>query len=258
MACLARSVRAACAACAAVLLAIVAACGTLPGAGVTKGPGGPLPAQLPAQLQADRYAQAASRGDPVYRVDSGATLVTLTVRRAGSLARLGHDHIIASHSVQGYVAPKSGDADLYVPLAELSVDEPALRAQAGFDTQPTASDIEGTRTNMQDKVLEVQQFPHAFIRVRGASASALAAGTAPAAVTVTLHGTDRTLNVPLVLTMTPDGLTTRGALELKQTDFGITPLSILGGAVQVKNEVEVRFDIRALRLKSGDSVALTP
>ncbi|MBS0455616.1 MAG: YceI family protein [Proteobacteria bacterium] len=241
--------------CAAMLLVLVAACGTLPGARVGPAPGA---AALPAQMQVERYAQAASGGEPVYRIDTAATLVTLTVRRAGSLARLGHDHIIASHSVQGFVAPKAGDADLYLPLAELTVDEPALRAQAGLDTQPTASDIEGTRTNMQDKVLQVLQFPHALVRVRGASATELAAGTALASVTITLHGTSHTSNVPLTLAMTPEGLSARGTLEIRQTDFGITPFSILGGAVQVKDEVEVRFDIRAKPLKPGDQVALAP
>lgn len=239
---------------AAALLSIVAACGTPPGAGVGPAPG----ATRPQQLRLDRYAQAASRGEPVYRIDTRATLVTLTVRRAGSLARLGHDHVIASHSVQGYLAPKNGDADLYLPLADLVVDEPSLRAQAGFDTQPTASDIEGTRANMLDKVLQVRQFPYALVQVRGARASGPLAGAAPAAVTVTLHGTARTLNLPLDIAMTPEDITTRGTLVLEQTEFGITPFSILGGAVQVANEVEVHFDIRAVRLKPGEPVELAP
>lgn len=236
---------------AAIVVSLVAACGTPAGA-----PAGPAStSRLPAQLQAEPYAQAASRGEPVYRIDTGATLVTLVVRRAGSLARLGHDHVVASRSVQGYVAPKEGRADLYVPLADLSVDEPALRAQAGLDTQPTASDIEGTRANMQDKVLEIQRFAHALVRVRGANATS--SGAAPAAVTLTLHGTSRTLNVPLELATSPEVLTARGTLQIKQSDFGITPFSILGGAIQVKDEVDVRFDIRAVRMKAGDP-ALAP
>lgn len=236
------------AASAALLLSMVAACGTPPGAS----PGSASASRMPAQLQAERYAQAASRGEPVYRVDPAATLVTLTVRRAGSLARLGHDHVIASHSVRGYAAPREGSADLYVPLAELTVDEPALRAQAGLDTQPTASDIEGTRANMLDKVLQVQQFPLALVQVRGAGTAA------PAAVTLTLHGTSRTLSVPLDVATSADSLSARGTLEIKQSDFGITPFSILGGAIQVKDEVEVRFDIRAQRVTSNDQVAATP
>lgn len=237
---------------AALWLSIVAACGAPSGALVSPGP----TSRFPAELQVERYAQAASRGEPVYRVDPGSTLVTLTVRRAGSLARLGHDHVIASRSVQGYVAPAQGNADLYVPLAELTVDEPALRAEAGFDTHPTASDIDGTRANMLDKVLQVEQFPHALVRVRGVPPPGTGAVTAP--VSLTLHGTSRTLNLPLDLARTPDALSARGTLALRQTDFGITPFSILGGAIQVKDEVEVRFDVRAVRVKAGDQAALTP
>ncbi len=36
-----------------------------------------------------------------------------------------------------------------------------------------------------------------------------------------------------------------GDLMLRQTDFGITPLSVLGGALQVQYAVAVRFSIRA-------------
>ena len=60
---------------------------------------------------------------------------------------------------------KAGRADPYIALPELTVDESALRAQAGLDTRPGASDIAGTRSNMLDKVLELQQFPFALIRV---------------------------------------------------------------------------------------------
>ena len=36
---------------------------------------------------------------------------------------------------QALVAPDEGRADLWVPLDALMVDEPALRAKAGFDTR---------------------------------------------------------------------------------------------------------------------------
>lgn len=243
-----RMKRAARAASAALLLALLASCGTAPTA-----PSGSAPAaRLPADVPVERYAQAASRGEPVYRVDPGASLVTLIVRRAGSLARLGHDHVIASRSVQGLVNARGGSADLSIALSELSVDEPALRAQVGLDTQPTASDIEGTRANMLDKVLEVQKFPYALVRLRSVDASR------PASVTLVLHGTSRSFDVPVAVATNGDGLGARGSLEIKQSDFGITPFSILGGAIQVKDEVEVRFDIRALRLKAGEQLALQP
>jgi hypothetical protein len=38
-----------------------------------------------------------------------------------------------------------------------------------------------------------------------------------------------------------------GRLELNQTDFGITPFSILGGAIAVQDRLGLSFRIRARR-----------
>jgi polyisoprenoid-binding protein YceI len=225
----------------AVLLAtLLAACASPIGAPASA----PKPgfSQAPKEFPTSFYEQAAARGQPVYRVEPVNSLVAVTVRRAGSMARLGHDHVIASRAVQGYIAPEAGRADLFVPLAELTVDEPALRAEAGLDTQPTESDIAGTRSNMLDKVLDVQQFPFALIRVNKS-------GQSPAAsqVAVTLHGTTRTFSVPTQVEATGDKMRVTGSLEFNQSDFGILPFSILGGAIQVKDELSLRFAISAIR-----------
>src|SRR6266852_3439961 len=143
------------------LTAILAGCAQLPRVEAPSAP----PAEFPEAF----YLQALKQGKPVFRVDSRESLVVIEVRRSGSLARLGHDHVVASHEVGGYVAPDEGRADLVVALARLAVDEPALRAEAGFDTQPTESDIEGTRANMLEKVLEAEKFPFALIGVSGAN-----------------------------------------------------------------------------------------
>src|SRR5438309_11869485 len=131
----------------------------------------PAPAAPPADFPEAYYREALAQGKPVFRVDPAESLVVIEVWRAGSLARLGHDHVVASHELGGYVAPDEGRADLYVALARMQVDEAALRTEAGFDTQPAESDIEGTRANMLGKVLEAEKFPFALIRVSGADAS---------------------------------------------------------------------------------------
>src|SRR6185503_4491546 len=164
------------------------------------------------------------------------------VRRSGSLARLGHDHIVASHEVAGYVAPDEGRADLAVALERLAVDEATLRTEAGFDTQPTETDIEGTRTNMLEKVLEAEKFPFALIRVRGADAKP---GEVTLSVAVTLHGSTRTLQAPARIEADAGRISVTGRLSFDQTQFGITPYSFLGGAIAVQNRVELRFRIVA-------------
>src|SRR6266446_689557 len=205
----------------------------------------PAPAGPPADFPEGYYREALGRGKPVFRVDSRESLVVIEVRRSGSLARLGHDHVVASHEIGGYVAPDEGRADLYVALARMQVDEAALRAEAGFDAQPSESDIEGTRANMLEKVLEAEKFPFALIGVAGVRAKQK---RTTIAVAITLHGNTRTLRVPARIDADAGGLNVSGRLSFDQTDFGITPYSLLGGAIAVKNGVELRFRIRARRL----------
>ena len=225
---------------AAALAGILAACAQLPRVEAPSAP--------PAEFPEAYYLQALKQGKPVFRVDSRESLVVIEVRRSGSLARLGHDHVVASHEIVGYAAPDEGRADLYVALARMQVDEPALRKEAGFDTQPGESDIEGTRSNMLEKVLEADKFPFALIGVREANARR---GDVTLSVAITLHGSTRTLQVPARIDADADGMSMTGRLSFEQTEFGITPYSLLGGAIAVRNAVELRFRIRARRLSGA-------
>ena len=206
------------------------------------------PLAPPAEFPEAYYLQALKQGKPVFRADSAESLIVIEVRRAGSLARLGHDHVVASHELTGYVAPGEGRADFYVALARMVVDEAALRREAGFDSQPTESDIEGTRSNMLEKVLEADKFPFALIGVSGANTGL---GDVTLSITITLHGSTRTLQVPARIDADADGMSVTGRLSFEQTDFGITPYSLLGGAIAVRNAVELRFRIHARRLSGA-------
>jgi len=203
------------------------------------------PAKPPAEFPEGEYQQALKTGKPVYRIDPAASLVVIEVRRGGKLARLGHDHVVASHDVTGYVAPGEGRADMYIALARLVVDEPELRKEAGFDTQPSESDIEGTRSNMLNHVLEAEKFPFALIAVKDADAKEK---KATLAVAITLHGHTRTLKVPSEIEADDRSIAVSGKLAFNQSDFGITPYSLLGGAIAVRDGVELRFMIRAKRI----------
>jgi len=200
--------------------------------------------QAPTDFPAQYYREAIARGEPVFRIDPVRSLVVIEVHRAGSLARVGHDHVVASHDVQGYAAPDRGRADLYVQLGALVVDEPELRAEAHFDTHPSETDIAGTRENMLTRVLEVDRYPFALVSVSGAFASA---GDPDVDVALTLHGTTHATRIPLRIESQGDEIVVTGSLAVQQTDFGIVPLSILGGAIQVANEVNLRFRVSARR-----------
>jgi hypothetical protein len=201
-----------------------------------------------AEFPQTHYVEAIEHGDAIFRVDPALTLVVMEVRRSGALARLGHDHVVASHDVQGYIAPDDGRSDLYVELERLVVDEPDLRAEAGLDTQPSAAFIAGTRQNMLEKVLEFERHPFALISVRAIDPDN---GGSRLNVSVTLHGVARSMQVPVEIAKTADEIDVSGRLTLIQSEFGIAPFSILGGAIAVQDAVNVRFRIRARRVVSA-------
>jgi polyisoprenoid-binding protein YceI len=201
----------------------------------------------PAEFPDAFYEQAAKRGDAVYRVEPAASLATVYTYRAGALARVGHDHVIASHDIQGYVllTRDSGQADLYIPLNALTVDEAALRAEAGFNTQPTDTDIAGTRNNML-RTLETDKHP--FMLVHVAQLDKADAGPMLNA-SITLHGVAKAMRIPVEFKSSDNEINVSGRVTFRQTDFGIAPYSVFGGALQVKDEVELRFRIHARRLQ---------
>jgi hypothetical protein len=229
--------------------AVLASCAPLPPA-----PPGPPPiAEVPAELPTGYYLESEALGKTVLRVDPARSLVVIEVRRAGALAHLGHDHVVAGHDLRGYVAPQDRRADLFVRLDRLVVDEPDLRAEAGFDTQPSPDAIAGTRTNMLDRVLEAERFPFALIDVTQDVPKEVPLGGAPKEVppplriAITLHGTTRDFLVPAQVENLPDGIAIGGRLHFKQTDFGIVPMSVFGGALQVRDELDLRFRVVARR-----------
>ncbi len=59
-----------------------------------------------------------------------------------------------------------------------------------------------------------------------------------------LHGVTRRIRLPLQMQMSGDSLTATGATVLRQSDFGIKPLSV-ADVVKVKDEVAVAFRIVA-------------
>jgi polyisoprenoid-binding protein YceI len=216
------------------LLLLLTACGQplAPPVAPALGPGGD-----PAS-----YRAAAAAGAAVYAVDPGASLVAVTVRRAGLMARLGHDHVVASHTLAGHVAPDVGRADVSFRADQMTVDEPRLLRDAGIDTQPSPQAVEGTRANMLGPVLEAQRYPMVTLHAERLAGQRLR-------VAVTLHGATRWLELPATIKVDADQVSASGTARLKQTDFGMTPFSVGGGLLSVQDELEVRYNIVARRWK---------
>ena len=95
------------------------------------------------------------------------------------------------------------------------------------------------------RVLGADEFPS--LRV----SSLAVAGDWPmlvATVAVEMHGVRRERELLLQVERDDQQLRARGELVLRQSEFGVTPLSILGGVIAVQDPVAIRFDLRATRL----------
>lgn len=205
----------------------------------------PPPAPTPAAPAFSWYQQHA-RTQQVLRIDAARSLITVTVRRGGAFARMGHDHVVASRSIEGFVAPDAGRADFRFRLDQMIVDETGLRTRAGLTTQPDPDAIAGTRTNMLTRVLEAERYPLVELHAeRPASPDGKDAKGDTLRLTVTLHGVARTVEVPTTIERSAAGLTASGSFILNQSDFGITPMSVMGGALTVLDPMELAFRIVA-------------
>ena len=231
---------------AAVLLTSLAGCPTRPhGPAPSTGTSIGVPQAQPGSLQAVRH-----EGRP-YDVTSRESLLTILAFRGGTLAKAGHNHVIASHDVSGtFYVPDDvlrSTFELHVPVAQLTIDEPELRGQEGPDFPKDVPDSakEGTRRNMlSEALLDGAQYPD-FTLVSQHITATPNGTSVRADVEVTIRGQTHTVSVPVAYSLANGQLVATGELPIKQTDLGLTPFSAMLGALQVQDELRVRFRIVA-------------
>lgn len=203
----------------------------------------PTPTAAPAQQPA---IPADARRYPVV---PGESSLQILVYRGGPMAKLGHNHVIASHHLQGVVYvtddPTATRFEIRVPVNELTVDEPALREAAGrgFPRDVPQSARDGTRKNMLSAaLLDGANYPE--IRLR--ATDVVAAGKRfDVGVEITIKDQVRRVRVPVQLEREPGALIARGEFMLRQSELGLAPFSIAMGALVVLDEMKIRFALRA-------------
>lgn len=219
----------------AVLCAIaLSACQTLPSAGTATVA---APASVTASLNGKRYI-----------VDPQSSEIRLLVYRDGPMARVGHNHVIVGR-VRGEfrvsdTAAVSGFS-IEIPVESLQADAPALRAEEGNEFAATVSDQarKGTRDNMLgEDVLDAAHFP--LIRIE--SDKLLGPRWNPNVnARITVRGKTSALKFPAAVFEQPGSLTVIAAFRILQSELGMKPYSILGGALTVRDAIDVRVRLVA-------------
>lgn len=226
-----------------VAVAVAALAGCTPAPRPSAGP--------PVGVEPARVPGATASG-PRYAVQPTRSEVRVLTFRAGPLARLGHSHVLISRDVTGTVSWADDVAatsfELTLPVATFAVDEPAARAEEGaeFATVPTPQDVAGTRRNLLGpQVLDADAFP--ALRVLGSGASTAAPGEFVVHARIELRGRVTPLDVPTHVVRTGDELVATGEFRVAQSALGLTPFSVALGALQVRDELVVRFRLVATR-----------
>jgi hypothetical protein len=177
------------------------------------------------------------------------SLLQIQAFRGGTLARAGHNHIIASRHLNGDARVSTDLAEasfaITMPVALLTIDEPELRAAAGaeFASEVPDSAREGTRKNMLgEALLDGERYPGVELR----SLRIVATPTGfDATIAITVKDKTTEHRVPLAVAIVGERLQAAGDFKLEQSALGLTPFSVMLGALAVQNELRVQFTIVA-------------
>jgi hypothetical protein len=221
------------------------------------------PPAAPPSAAARPQVPAPHEGTP-YDIVPDASLLTILVYRGGALASVGHNHVIASHDLGGTIYVPAdilrSSFEVHVPVATLTVDEAALRAQqsaADFPADVSQAAKQGTRRNMlSEALLDAEHHPQIVLRelslerpVPAAGGAAGQSDTVLARVQSTVRGEVRSFAVPVSYQRSAGTLMVSGESPLRQSDLGLTPFSAMLGALQVQDEMRVSFRIVARRAR---------
>lgn len=200
--------------------------------------------QRPADFPTAIYANPGPQNS-LYKVDSASSIVRIKVLRGGAMAKFGHDHIVASRDIQGYLLlgdDNSCRADFYAPLTQLIVDDPVLRSDAKLLTTPTEKDIAGTKTNMLIS-LQAQEFP--FVQLQSLDCAGVMDGQ-PVATNIGLHGIFQEQQLIMAVAQpNSNSFVISGSFAILQTDFGIEPFSVFNGLLKVEDRLEISYQLLA-------------
>jgi len=164
-------------------------------------------------------------------LDTQRSMITIHVGKSGLLSAAAHEHTINAPIASGTVRESTA------PHIEFTIETAKMTVKP--DPKIDAKDQATIQTHMEEMTLETKKFPE--ITFRSSRIEKIAGGQWKVDGDLSLHGV--TKPVSLTVKQTGDSWTTHTVL--KQTDFGIKPISIGGGMIKVKNEVEIEFQIFA-------------
>jgi len=161
-------------------------------------------------------------------IDTGKSVLTVRVYKSGLFSAFAHDHEIRAPIQSGSFDEQKRTVEFKVKAADLKVLDPDGSDRERAQVQHT---MEGP------KVLDPDKFPE--ISFHSTSIEAAGPGKWKLQGELTLHGQTH----PVKVEVEGSNGHYRGSSRFRQSEFGMTPISIGGGSIKVKDEVRIEFDI---------------
>ncbi len=174
-----------------------------------------------------------------YRIDKSASKFTVRAFASGMLSAMGHNPAFA-------IRDFTGEAN----LDAVAPGQASLRVQIRADSLEVVDDISSRdrremESTMNQSVLESSKYPEIVYESARAAADQLGDGRYKLAINgnLSLHGVTRPLPVTAQVTVNGDMLRAYGDFSILQSNYGIRPVSVAGGALKLKDELKFTFDI---------------
>lgn len=166
-------------------------------------------------------------------IDTQRSKITIHVGKSGLLSGAAHNHTVDAPIASGTIRESApAHVEFTIESAKMIVEP---------DPKIDAKDQATIQTHMEDMTLDANKYLQ--IVFRSSRVEKLTSGEWKVDGDLTLHGV--TKPVSLTVKQTADEYIAHTLL--KQTDFGIKPISIGGGMIKVKNEIELDFQIFAVK-----------
>jgi len=172
-------------------------------------------------------APALGRAD-TRQIDTSHSTLRVFVFKTGLFSFAADNHTINAPIKSGQITDQVSSVTLIADAEHMTVldRETATDKPAQVQARMLGPDV-----------LDVAQFP--TIEFKSTAIEAAASGGWDVTGELTIRGKTRPINLHVVQS---EGHY-RGSTTLKQTDFGIHPVTIAGGTVKVKDEIRIDFDI---------------
>jgi polyisoprenoid-binding protein YceI len=163
------------------------------------------------------------------QIDTDRSTLTVMVYKSGLFSGFADDHVIDAPIAGGTIAESGAlSVTIDVRAADLRVRDPTLSVSKRDDVQARM---------VGAQVLDTRKYPSISFESTAIEPNGAERWTVTGRLSI--HGQMR----PVTFQAAHANGRYRGTAVVKQRDFGIAPISIAGGAVKVKDELKIEFDI---------------